>query len=151
MSCYLIMLYRKHYVFYRTFYRTYIKLYSIVTLFRVFVIQVKTVCEVFLDLFSNLFSLDFFVNCGYFFCLTFKNNKKNYEKAESKETKKNKNKIIFNSKKEFVRVHSFMTSAKSLKFEPPPHSSLLYINIQFSSKRIPLLDVLNLHSNPDPV
>ena len=31
-------------------------------------------------------------------------------------------KIIFNSKKEFVRVYSFMTSPKSLKFEPtlPP-------------------------------
>ena len=39
-------------------------------------------------------------------------------------------KITFNSKKEFVKVHSFMTSAKSLKFEPPPFSPIC-INIQF--------------------
>ena len=30
-----------------------------------------------------------------------------------------KNKNIFDSKKEFVRVHSLMTSAKGLKFESP--------------------------------
>ena len=54
---------------------------------------------------------------GYLFCLTCKNNKKNYERAESEEAKKNiKNNIQW--QKEFVRVHSFMASAKSLKFEP---------------------------------
>ena len=37
--------------------------------------------------------------------------KKNYEGAESGERKKNK-KVIFSSKKEFVRGHSFMMSTK---------------------------------------
>ena len=39
------------------------------------------------------------------------NIEKNYERAESEETKKTK-KIISNLKKEFVRGHSFMASAK---------------------------------------
>ena len=52
----------------------------------------KPVCDAFLDLFSNLFSLVIFFNCGYLFCLTCKNNQKDYERTESKETKKNKNK-----------------------------------------------------------
>ena len=38
----------------------FIKLYSILTLFRVFLIQMKPLCDAFLDLFSNLFSLFFF-------------------------------------------------------------------------------------------
>ena len=80
----------EHYIIVPT---EFIKLYSILTLFRVFLIQMKPVCDAFLDLFSNLFSLVFFLNCGYLFCLTCKNNKKNYERAESEETKKNKKNI----------------------------------------------------------
>ena len=41
--------------------------------------------------------------------------KKNNERAESGEKKKKT--IIFNSKKEFVRGHLFMTSAKKSKFQ----------------------------------
>ena len=81
-----------------------------------FIIQMKPMCDTFLDLFSNLFSLVFFffLNCGYLFCLTCKNNQRNYERAESEE---------------LARVHSFMTSAKILKFEPSHPSSPLCITI----------------------
>ena len=121
MSCYLNIVYRKHYVFYRTLYNCTNQIHQALqhTLFRVFLIQVKPLCDAFLDLFSNLFSLVFFLNCGYLFCLTCKN-KKNYERAESEEAKKTKKKTIFNSKKGFVRVRSFMTSAKRLKLNPNP-------------------------------
>ena len=47
----------EHYIIVPT---EFIKLYSILTLFRVFLIQMKPVCDAFLDLFSNLFSLVFF-------------------------------------------------------------------------------------------
>ena len=95
-------------------------------------------CDTFLDLFSNLFSLVFFffLNCGYLFCLTCKNNQRNYERAESEE---------------LARVHSFMTSAKILKFEPSHPSSPLCITIHIWSKQISFLEVFNLHSNPTPV
>ena len=83
----------------------------------------KPVCDAFLDLFSNLLYLVFFLNFGYFFCLTCKNNKKNYEKAEIEETKKNKEKNNIQWQIEFVRVHSFMTSAKS---RPSPLPFPLY-------------------------
>ena len=49
----------EHYIIVPT---EFIKLYSILTLFRVFYIQMKPVCDAFLDLFSNLFSLVFFKN-----------------------------------------------------------------------------------------
>ena len=126
LSCYLIILYRKHYVFYRTLYNCTNRIHQALqhTYFiSCFLIHMEPVCDAFLDLFSNLFSLVFFFNCGYLFCLTCKNNKKNYERTESEETKKKQK--IFNSKKEFARVHSHMTSAKSLKFEPP-HPLPLY-------------------------
>ena len=89
----------------------------------------KPVFDAFLDLFSNLFSLVFFLNYGYLCCLTCKNNKKTMKEQRVKRQRKT-TKIIFNSKKEFLRVHSFMTAAKSLKFEPPPFSAIC-INIQF--------------------
>ena len=47
----------EHYIIVPT---EFIKLYSILTLFRVFLIQMKPVCDAFLDLFSNLFSPMFF-------------------------------------------------------------------------------------------
>ena len=49
----------------------------------------KPVFDAFLDLFSNLFSLVFFLSCGYLFRLTCKNNQKDYERPESEESKKN--------------------------------------------------------------
>ena len=48
-----------------------------------------------------------------------------------KRQRKTKKKIILNSKKEFVRDDSFMTSTKNLTFGPPPTSSPLYTIIQF--------------------
>ena len=51
----------------------------------------------FLDLFSDLFSLDFSLNCGYFFCLTCKTMKITVKEQKGEEIKKNK-RIIFNSK-----------------------------------------------------
>ena len=54
----------------------------------------KPVCDALLDLFSNLFFLVFFKNCGYLFCLICKNNKKNNEREECEETKKNNKKNI---------------------------------------------------------
>ena len=153
MSCYLIILYRKHYIFYRTLHNCTKRIHQVLqhTYFISCFFNPNETCMwcIFRFMFK-LFSLVFFKNCGYLFCLTCKNNQKDHERAESEETKKNK-KIISNSKKEFVKVHSFMTSAKSLKFEPPHPSFPLCINIQFWSKRIPLLNVLNSHSNPAPV
>ena len=79
------------------------KFYSILTF------QMKSVCDAFLDLFSNLFSLVLFLKLWLSLLLNMqKKNKNNYERAESEETN--------------VRVHSFMMSAKSLKFDhQPPH------------------------------
>ena len=91
MSCYLIILYRKHYVFYRTLYNCTNQIHQALqhTYFiSCFLIQMKPVYDVLLDLFSNFFSFVFFLNCGYLFCLTCKNNQKNYERTESEETKK---------------------------------------------------------------
>ena len=96
--------------------------------------------------FSNSFSLFFFWNCGYLFCLTYKNKKAMKEQRVKRQRKK---KIIFNSKKEFVRGHSFMTSAKKSKFRATTH--LFPSNFQFWSKQIPLLDVLNPHPTPHPL
>ena len=69
--------------------------------------------------------------------------------------KTNKQKIIFNSKKEFVKGHSFMTSTKISKFRTPTHLFPSIHNhpiLKFWSKQIPVLDVLNshLHSTPAP-
>ena len=77
----------EHYIIVPT---EFIKLYSILTLFRVFLIQMKPVCDAFLDLFSNLFSLVFFLNCGYLFCLTCKNNKKTMKEQGLKRQRKTK-------------------------------------------------------------
>ena len=152
MSCYLIILYRKHYVFYRTLYNCTNRIHQALqhTYFISCFFNPNETCV--WCIFRFIFKIvlpHLFLNCDYLFCLTCKSNQKNYERAESEETKKDKKKV-FIIKKEFVRVHSFMTSAESLKFEPPPPSSPLCINIQFWSKRIPLLYVLNSHSNPVP-
>ena len=83
-------LYEKKCVFYRTWYNCTNQIqqvlqlfFVILTLFRASLIQMKPVCNAFLDLFSNLISLVFFKNYGYLFFLTCKNNQKNYERAES--------------------------------------------------------------------
>ena len=62
VSCYLIILYRKHYVFYRALYNCTNRIHQALqhTLFRIFLIQMKPVCDAFLDLLSDLFSLFFF-------------------------------------------------------------------------------------------
>ena len=44
------------------------------------------------------------------------NNEKNYDRAESEETKKNKKNNIQKQKKNLVRDHLFMTSIKILNF-----------------------------------
>ena len=62
--------------------------------------------DTFLDLLSNLFSLILFKNI-----LHAKQLKKTMKEQRVKRQKKTKN-IIFNSKKDFVRGHSFMTSTK---------------------------------------
>ena len=74
--------------------------------------------------------------------------KKNYERAESEETKKDKKNHIEN-KQEFVRGHSFMTSAKKPKFRILTPFSFLFTNIEFLSKQTPpLLDVLDWNAKP---
>ena len=62
VSCYLIILHKKHYVFYRALYNCTNRIHQALrhTLFRIFLIQMKPVCDAFLDLFSDLFSLFFF-------------------------------------------------------------------------------------------
>ena len=55
-------------------------------------------CNVFLDLFSNLLlSLTFFQNCDYFL-INKQNHGKNYERTESEEAKKKKSYLIANNK-----------------------------------------------------
>ena len=102
MSCYWIILYRKHYVFYRTLYNSTNQIHQAqqhTYFISCFLIQMKPVCDAFLDLFSKLFSLIFFLNCDYIFCLTCKSNQKNYERAESEETKKDKKNNIHYQKR----------------------------------------------------
>ena len=113
MSCYLIIVYRKHYVFHRTYIivpTEFIKLCSIRTLFRAFLIQMKPVWDAFLDLFSNFISFA-------------QHAKTNKETLKEQRVKRDKEKKIFNSKKEFVRVHSFMTShswTSLIRIQTPP-------------------------------
>ena len=102
MSCYLIIFYRKHYVFYRTLYNCPNQIHQVqqhTYFISCFLIQMKPVCDAFLDLFLKLFSLIFFLNCDYIFCLTCKSNQKNYERAESEETKKDKKNNIHYQKR----------------------------------------------------
>ena len=66
----------------------------------------RPVRDTFLDLLSNLFSVIFFENF-----LHAKQLKKTIKEQRVKRQRKTKN-IIFNSKKDFVRGHSFMTSTK---------------------------------------
>ena len=56
--------------------------------------------------------------------------KKTMKEQRVKKHRKTK-KIIFNSNKQFVRGHSFMTSAKKSKFRTLVPSSPLSTNIQF--------------------
>ena len=51
------------------------------------------------------------------------NNEKNYEAAESEETKKKQNSMTKNN---LVRSHSFMMSNKKVYISDPQHPLLLY-------------------------
>ena len=152
MSCNLIILYRKHYVFYRAICNCTNRIHQALqyTYFISCFFKPNETCVwcIFRFIFKFLLPRLFFLNCGYLFCLSCKNNTKTMKEQTVKRQRK---KYIFNSKKEFVSVHSFMTSTKSLKFELPAPSSSPCTNIQFWSKPIPLLDVLNSHANPAPV
>ena len=57
-------------------------------------------CDLFLDSFSNLFSLIFYCKLWLFLLLNMQNNENTYEEADREERKKHK-KNIFNSKNEF--------------------------------------------------
>ena len=65
----------------------FIKLYSILTLFCIFKIQMKPVCGSLFDLFSNLLSLVFFLSYGYLICLTYKNNQNTMKEQSAKRQK----------------------------------------------------------------
>ena len=104
---------------------------------------------------SNLFSLEFFKIVIISFTLDAKTIKKLWKSSEwkDKEKQKTKTKITFNSKKEFVRGHSFMTSVKISIFRTHTHLFPSIHNhpiLKFWSKQIPLLNVLNSHSTPSP-
>ena len=158
MSCYLIILYRKHCFYHRIWYnctnriQQSLQLFFVVSnLFGVSLIQMKPVCDAFFR-FSNLFSFEFLENCDYLFCLTCKNNKKTMKEQRVRRQRRTK-KIIFNGKKEFVRGDSFMTFTKRSRFRTPTHLFPSIHNhpiLKFWSKQIPLLDVLNSHSKPVP-
>ena len=96
----------------------FIKLYSILNWFRVFNPNETCVRCIFKFIFKFVLPR-LFLKLRLSLVLNMKNNqKKNYERAESEDIMK-KNKNIFDSKKEFLRVHSLITFAKSLKFESP--------------------------------
>ena len=136
MSCYLIIVYRKHYIFYRTLYNCTNQIHQAIQ-HTYFISCFVNPSETFvwcIFRFSNLFCLVFFFKLWLSLLLNMQKQWKNHETVESEEAKKKK--TIFISKKEFVRVHLFMTSAKSLKFKPQPAFSPLCINTQFWSKRI---------------
>ena len=154
MSCYLIIVYRKHYVFYRTLYnctnRIHQALQHTYFISCFFNPNETFVWCIFRFIFKFVLPCLLFLNCSYLFCLTCKNNKKTMKEQRVNRQRKTK-KIIFNSKKEFVRDHSFMTSTKKSKFRTPTHLFPSIHNhpiLKFWSKQIPLLDVLNSHSKP---
>ena len=120
--------------------------YVILNLFCASVIQMKLTCVwcIFRFIFKLVLPLPF-LTLWLPLLLNMENNEKNYEGAESKEKRKNK-KIVLNSKKEFARVYSFITSARKSKVWTSTPSSPLSTNIQFWSNHTPLLDVLNWHS-----
>ena len=61
----------------------------------------------------------FFKNCGYLFCLTCKNSQKNYERAESEETKKN-NKNNIQQQKRICKVSFIYAVRKKSKGRTTP-------------------------------
>ena len=91
MSCNLIILYRKHYVFYRAIYNCTNRIHQALqyTYFiSCFFKPNETVCDAFLDLFSTFFSLVFFFKLWLSLLLIMQKQYKNYERADSAETKK---------------------------------------------------------------
>ena len=150
MSCYLIILYRKHYVFYRTLYNCTNQIHQApqhIYFISCFFNSNETCMWCTFRFIFKFLLLRLFFKLWLSHLLNMQKQSKKLWKSREWRDKEKIYIYIFNSKKEFVRIHSFMRSTKSLKFDPPPHFSPLCINIQFWSKRIPLLDVLNLHSN----
>ena len=157
MFCYLIILYRKHCVYYKIWYnctnliQQSLQLFFVIfNLFGVSLIQMKPVCDAFLDF--QICSPRIFLKLWLSPLLNMQKQKKSM-KEQSEGAKKKQKKIIFNSKKEFVRNHSFMTSLKKSKFRTPTHLFPSIHNhsiLKFWSKQIPLLDVLHSHSKPAP-
>ena len=92
--------------------------FVILNLFRNYFMQMKLtcVCCVLKSIFK--FALPcLFLKLWLYLLLNMKNSGNNYERAERKE--KEKQKIIFNRKKKFVRDHSFMTPAEKVKIRTP--------------------------------
>ena len=73
---------------------------------------------------------------------------KNSMKEQRAKRQRKTKKIIFKSKQEFARGHSFTTSAKKSKFRIIAHFCLLSTNIEILSKQTPLFDVLDWNSKP---
>ena len=71
-------------------------------------------------------------------------------KEQRVERQRKTKKIIFNCKK-FFGKGSFIYDVHSLNFRLTLPSSPLSTNIQFWSKQIPLLDVLNWYYPPSPI
>ena len=79
--------------------------------------------DIFLDLFSDLLSIVFSLNCGYLFCLTFITMKITMKEQREKRERKTKISYSINKtfgKKKMVRGHSFMTFAKKCKIRRLP-------------------------------
>ena len=159
-DCYLVILYRKHYVFYRIRFNCTNRIQHVLqlffvtlNLFRVSFMQMKLTCmwRIFRFIFKFVLPC-LFLKCICLFCLTCKkmDNENAYEGAETEERKKNKE-IIFNSKIEFGKwSFIFFFPLEKLKFGPFSFFPNLFTNIQFWSKVTPLLDVLNRHSMSPP-
>ena len=127
MSCYLIILYRKHCIFYRTLFnctnriQQALQLFFVIFVLLLYVLLLPKwnwpVCDVFLDLFSHLFSLVFLKLC-LSLLLNMQNNEKRklWGNIEIRGKEKLK-KTICNSEKEFGKW-SFINDVrkKSLKF-----------------------------------
>ena len=125
MCCYLIILHRKSYVFYRTLNNYTNPIHQALqhAYFISYFLNPYETCVwcIFRFIFKFVLPSLLFKNCGYLFCLTIKKTMKEQEVKRQRKAKK----IIFNSKKEFVMAHSFITPTKSPNFEPP-HTFTLY-------------------------
>ena len=119
MSCNLIILYRKHYVFYRAIYNCTNRIHQALqyTYFiSCFFKPNETVCDAFLDLFSTFFSLVFFFKLWLSLLLIMQKQYKNYERADSAETKK---KIYIQQQKRICKCSFIYDVHKKSKVRTP--------------------------------